>query len=141
MKAVFRAVLHLYPQWHRRLFGAEMESVFERGRQVHRASRVAYARFVAKELCGLIPGALRARLRDEPCEGLLHEGPATATNVPAEIVPEEVARPRDLVTAYLDHLKSAIARRQFERARFYSTQDLRAREGLRLARKKYGLEK
>jgi hypothetical protein len=59
---VYCWLLWLYPGSYRQEFGEEMASVFRRARSELPPALVARISFYRRELCGLLSGALRARL-------------------------------------------------------------------------------
>jgi hypothetical protein len=53
--------------------------------------------------------------------------------------PAELGDARRRVEFCLDRMMQAIAERRFDRARYYSKEDLKARDRLRRLREKYGI--
>lgn len=141
MGAIFRALLHLYPQRHREMLGAEMQTVFEQGAHEHRLlGRVAFMRFVLVELSGLVLHAAIARFANALNKGYLEDRvPFHATLASAEDLPEEVLQAQDRLAVTLSQLLSAISHHQFVQARYYSNEERKARENLHQMREKYGI--
>ena len=92
---IFRAMLHLYPEDHRALFGAEMAGVFgQRAVEMSERSVAGRVVFYVSEYAGLIGGALRmqlsmARPSSEPWMWSL-EAPLIAGS-DGELIQEDVA--------------------------------------------------
>lgn len=141
MGAVFRALLYLYPRWHREVLGAEMQAVFEQSAQEHRLlGPVAYMRFVVVELGVLVLHAAVAQFANLVHKGYLeNQTPLRATLPPPEDLPAEVLQAQNLVAANLNQLQFAISHHQFVQARYYSDEERKARENLRQLREKYGI--
>jgi hypothetical protein len=130
MGRIFRALVHLYPQAHRDLLGAEMQAVFERGARENRdLGPVAYVCFLLTELVGFVSGAVRARLSAPP----INAEPV------ASGLPEEVLEAQNRVAVTLNRLLFAISHHQFVQARKYSDEERNARQELRRVMEKYGL--
>lgn len=141
MGAVFRALIHLYPQRHREVLGAEMLAVFEQSAQEHRLlGPVAYMRFVLVELCNLVLHAASAQFASVMHKGYLeNQVPLRVTLPPPEDLPAEVLQAQDRVAVNLKQLQFAISHHQFVQARYYHNEERKARENLRQVRDKYGI--
>lgn len=60
MLTVYRKLLRLYPAEHREMFGEEMMAVLREERDAHATNKwLTRARFFAREITGLVNGALR----------------------------------------------------------------------------------
>ncbi len=156
MTRAYRALLRLFPLDYQAFFGTEMIATFERASEERRAlGRFRYARFAASELTGLamsaplewiakmttidsvrgraVPDLRRMRPAGVPRE-LWFSQASRCNGEPDEIV--EAQRHVDLCLRRMEH---AIATHDFPGARHYSSEDLKAREQLRLLRTKHGL--
>jgi hypothetical protein len=139
MGAVFRVLVHLYPQRHRELLGAEMQAVFEQGAQEHRLLGPSqYLRFILLEVGSLVLHAAVAQFtnatRRDYLGNQLH-----GTLAPPQDLPDEVIEARNRLAVSLNQLSFAISHRQFVQARFYSNEERKARENLRQMQEKYGI--
>lgn len=134
---VFRFLLYLYPPEHQAVFAPEMmnllkETACEQGQR----GWSAYIRFIFKESFGLLTGAVTewtAKLTQQsylPDQHLLH---------PTDALPTEVVEAQKLVQSTLRRMEHAIANHQFEKARFYSCAERKAREHLHLLQQKYNI--
>lgn len=141
MGAVFRALLHLYPQRHREVLGTEMQAVFEQSAQEHRLlGPIVYMRFVLVELGELVLHAAVAQFADIMHKGYLeNQLPLRATLPPLEDLPAEVLQAQNRVAVNLNQLQFAISHHQFVQARYYFNEERKARENLRQVREKYGI--
>src|SRR3954447_7203760 len=64
MLTVYRRLLRLYPAEYRRLFGEEMMAVFsEQSDEIAKTTIAVRGRLFAREVAGLVNGALRERFR------------------------------------------------------------------------------
>ena len=111
-------------------FGAEMTSVFEQASAEQlKKGRLAFVRFVLRELAGLSAGARDARKAPSLLGDL-----AVDFSVPSELADAQrtVRRSRELV-------QKAIAAHDFKRARFLCLVDERARAEVVQLRAKYRL--
>jgi hypothetical protein len=154
----YRTLLWLYPRDYTMLFTDEMVAAFERaGEERSRLGRTAYVRFALAELVGLAMGAVgewvakfttSASVRGRCLPDLRRMRPA---GVPRELwfaaaagsgaprdVPDEVVETQRHIDSCLRRMQHAIAKHDFEGARFYSNEDLKGREKLRMLREKYG---
>jgi hypothetical protein len=141
MGAVFRSLLHLYPQRHREVLGAEMQAVFEQSAQEHRLlGPIAYMRFVLVELGKLVLHAAVAQSANVMHKGYLENRmPLRSTLPPPEDLPAEVLQAQNRVAVNLHQLLFAISHHQFVQARYYSNEERKARENLCQVRDKYGI--
>ena len=152
-RRAYQILLRLYPRDYRARFSGEMISAFGEATEDHRRrGRRVLAAFVAKELAGLITGAVvewvaksttdsavrgrnlpdRRRMRPPGVSWEDHYGA-----VPD--VPDEVREAQRCVDASVTCMVQAIAQHQFQKARFYSYAERKARERLRTLREKYEL--
>ncbi|HTS51347.1 MAG TPA: hypothetical protein VMH05_25545 [Bryobacteraceae bacterium] len=156
LKAVYRALLRLFPEDYRSFFEAEMLDAFGRASEEQRArGLIAYGRFVCTELAGLVLSAplewiaktttsssIRARslpdLRLMRPAGVPREVWFASARTMSAAVPDEIAEAERRVEFCLRRMECAIATHDFQGARFYSNEDLKARENLRLLRAKRG---
>jgi len=156
-KPAYRALLRLFPEDYRLFFEDEMLDAFGRASQEQRArGAMAYCRFVCTELAGLVlsaplewiakattSGSIRARslpdLRLMRPAGVPRELWFASAKAPCSAVPNEIAEAEKRVEFCLRRMEHAIATHDFPGARFYSNEDLKARENLRQLRLKYGV--
>ena len=157
LKGVYRALLRFFPEDYRSIFAAEMLDAFGRASEEQRArGRVEYVRFVCAELVALaisVPmewmakvctsSSIRARslpdLRMMRPAGVPRELWFASARTMSAPAPDEIAEAEQRVEFYLRRMEHAIATHDFPGARFYSNEDLKAREKLRQLRVKYGL--
>ena len=133
MKRAYKFLLLLYPREHRDRFAAEMTEVFEAALTDRRARGWGwYVRFAFGEVNGLVAGAADAWLGKESTPA------ASVSNAAPNPLPRELANAQRLVDSSIAGMVHAIANHQFERARFYSFAERKARENLRVLREKYG---
>lgn len=135
--------MRIYPGDYRLAFEVEMQAAFEQSAKEHRERGwLPYLRFFAAELAGLGAGAIREWIAKTKTSRNMR--PA---GVPGELwfaaprgsVPEEVAAVKQRVEFCLRRMERAIANHDFPGARYYSDEDLKAREQLRKLREKQGL--
>ena len=135
--------MRMYPADYRLAFEVEMQAAFDRSAKEHRARGwLPYVRFLATELAGLWTGALQEWIAKSKTSRNMR--PA---GVPGELwfaaprgsVPDEVAAVKQRVEFCLRRMEHAIANHDFPGARYYSDEDLKAREQLRKLREKHGL--
>lgn len=149
----YRAVLWLYPRDYTMLFADEMVGAFERaGEERSRLGRTAYVRFALGELVGLAIGAVgewvakftaSSSVRGRCLPDLRRMRPA---GVPRELwfaavttgTQDDLIGAQERIDVCRRRMEHAIATHDFEGARFYSNEDLKAREKLRILREKYG---
>jgi len=117
MNRLWRSFLKLYPRQHRERFAAEMTAVFAAAWN-ERRGRLGRLWFSAREIAGLISGAVAERFR---------------RSSPAVEVPSPAMKLQSQIEANLRRMEHAIASHQFEKARFYSHYDVKLREQLRQA--------
>jgi len=154
--SLYRSLLVLYPRDYRASFGAEMTAAFERESRERRAQgRTAYACFIAGELLRLAVGAVTewfaklttdATVRGRGLPDLQKMRPAgvprglwfsTAGGSALQDGPtDEITAAEQRVEFCLRRMEHAIANHDFTGARFYSDEDLKAREALRRLRRK-----
>jgi hypothetical protein len=148
-------LLRLFPRDYRASFQAEMTAAFEQAGAERRAlGRFAYLRFAMAELAGV---AVRAPL--EWIAKMTTSGTVRGRSVPdvrmmrpagvprqlwfsqlhPDTEPDQIAEVERRVEFCLRRMEHAIATHDFEGARFYSIQDLEARERLRLLRARQSL--
>ena len=146
--------MRIYPADYRLAFEVEMQAAFDRSAKEHRdRGRLPYLRFLMKELAGLGTGAIREWIaksrtsRSVRARTLPDLGNMRPAGVPGELwfatprrsVPDEIAAARQRVEFCLRRMEHAIANHDFPGARYYSDEDLKAREQLRQLREKQGL--
>jgi hypothetical protein len=152
MRRVYGALIGLYPRDYVTSFRAEMLNAFERVAEERRAQgRGAYARFVLAELGGLAIGcalewlakfttdsAVRGRclpdLRRMRPAGVPRE--LWFAGAPERAASDELMEAQRCVDFCLRSMEHAIATHDFPGARFYSNEDLKAREKLNSLRAK-----
>jgi hypothetical protein len=147
MKRLYRSLLLLYPKEYRAIFAAEMQASFERGFAEQRG--LALARFTIAEIAGLLKGAAAERFAKMTSSAYMNRLCLSERMRPANVTREEwwpagAAVPEDLIEAQnrvelnLNQMVHALATHDFAAARDYSNEDLRAREDLRILRRRYG---
>jgi hypothetical protein len=143
MKKAFAALLRLYPRRYRRQFGAERAAVFEQALDAERERPLgSFVRFLGAELLGLVVGAGTewiARFSSpnygrSDCNMMKETVSEQGTSLPVEITQSQ-ERIRELV----GNMVKAIATHSFEKARFYSNEERKEKENLRLLMEKHGL--
>jgi len=147
MKRCYDMLLRLYPRDLQVLFSAEMSEVFRKGEDERRAEGwAAFARFALGELLGLVAGAaaewsarLAGAVHGERSLDLTKMRPAGVSRQTYGTAVDEVLEARKRVDFNLNRMQEAIAGHQFREARFYSDEDRKAREHLRLVLRKYKL--
>jgi len=114
LRKAYSLLLGLYPAEFRSRFAAEMTAVFEQAaaRQWSRG-RVGVGMFAAKELAGLLAGAVKAHTQSRTCEPLPF--------------PCDIAGAERYIHAVTQRLIHAIANHDFPGARYYDAQDRKAR--------------
>ena len=156
-RRAYRALLRLFPGDYRSCFETEMLDAVECASEEWRArGAFAHARFVCLELLSLTASlpmewiaklttsrSVRARslpdLRMMRPAGVSRELWFAWAGASRSGLPDEVREAEKRVQLCLWRMEHAIATHDFPGARFYSNEDLKAREQLRLARTKYGL--
>jgi hypothetical protein len=139
MRRAYDTLLRLYPPEHRASFAAEMLAVFEEAAGEHYAyGRLARIRFAVAELIGLVIGA-----GVEWVEKILRPASYIKTGCtraqPQSTLPQEVMEAQARVNLSVNRMVHAIANHQFEKVRFYSSEEYKARENLRVLREKYNI--
>lgn len=128
---IFNALLRLYPPEYRSTFAPEMLTVLQQASCGHK--RAARARFVLKEGFGLMKGAVSEWVvKLATHDQYLQED--TTSNM---VLPDNVEAAQKQVKLILSRMENAIATHQFEKARFYSNAERKARENLRFLQEKY----
>jgi hypothetical protein len=153
----YRTLLRLFPGDYRYIFEAEMLEAFARAVAERRASGwFKCARFVWAELAGLALHAplewiakattsdsVRARslpdLRMMRPAGVARSVWFQDLRPPETDAQDEIAEAQRRVSFCLRRMEHAIANHDFQGARYYSNEDLKARESLRELKTKYGL--
>ena len=143
MTRAYAWLLRMYPRGEWALFSAEMLATFKEAAKEHRGRGwTVFARFAIEEILGLLAGAARAWLvawREAPALDLTKmRPPGVPRQAYAEALDEMIEAQR-LVESNLARMQHAIYRHEFAKARFYSEQDRKARELLRLLRKRHGI--
>jgi hypothetical protein len=130
MTRIYRFLLRMYPRSYADQFGSEMTSVFEQAAaEQWKKGRLAYVRFVFRELMGLVTGA-----RDARNSAFLVGGLAVDFSIPPDL-----ADAQRMVRVSKEQMQKAIATHDFKKARFFSLVDERARIKVRRLRAKYRL--
>jgi hypothetical protein len=139
MRRLYQWLLRLYPREVRTPFAPEMADVFSQLAEDRRCEGwVAFTRFVLQELGGLLIGAAAAyRARRRPVLDLRKMRPPDVSREVYVAAVDEVLAAQRRVAFTLDRMQRAIARNDFSKARFYSDEDHKARENLKLVRRKY----
>ena len=155
----YRTLLRFYPSDYTALFAAEMARAFQRAAEEQRArGRGVIVRFALRELIGLVVGAAAewaAKLTtDRSIRGrcLPDLRMMRPTGVPQALwfagasaaagnssLPRELAEAQNRTDFLVNCMVYAISHHQFEKARFYSNEERKARENLRRLREKYNL--
>lgn len=124
MQSAYAFLLRLYPAPYRAKFGAEMVQVFREAAAERRAAGWScFLAFATSELLGLLRGI--------GAEWTAHIGTPEGSLVLVAGLPKEIAEAHRLVDRNVSLMVHAIANHQFEKARFYSALDIKARENLR----------
>ena len=153
----YQTLLRLFPGDYRAVFEAEMLDAFSRAAEERRKlGRFAVGCFVGSELAGL---ALNAPLewiakatasdsvRARSLPDLRRMRPAGVARsvwfrdaAPSDsAAPDEVADAQRRVALCIQRMEYAIANHDFQGARYYSNEDLKARASLRELKAKYGI--
>lgn len=147
----YRMLLRLFPGDYRDAFEAEMLDAFARTVDERRKfGRFDCGRFLCAELAGLalhVPlewiakattgRAIRARVFEQymsPQPAHVHE-----TGLRLGSAYDEIAETEKQIEFYLRRMEHAIATHDFPGARYYSNEDLKAREHLRILKARFGL--
>jgi hypothetical protein len=161
-RQAYDILLRLYPRDYRVSFSAEMVTAFEAAAEERRErGRAVFIRFVLAELIGLVIGvgaewtakftsASFTRGRCLPDLVVMRppgvarkqwfgvqSSPFKALDLIDSTLPAEMTEAQSRVEFNLDRMAAAISSYEFERARFYSHEDRKARDDLRRLRKKY----
>lgn len=121
---IFHALLRLYPPEYRSTFAPEMLTVLQQASQGHKPA--ARARFVLKESFGLMRGAV-----SEWAVKLVTHDRYLQDNINDDMaLPDNAREAEKQVKLILSRMENAIATHQFEKARFYSNAERKARENL-----------
>ena len=143
MTRAYAWLLRMYPRGEWALFSAEMLATFKEAAREHRGRGWAvYARFALREILGLFAGAVRAWFaawREAPALDLTKMRPPGVPRQAYAEALDEVIEAQRSVESNLARMQHAIYRHEFVKARFYSEQDRKARELLRLLRKRHGI--
>lgn len=135
MKRIWQLLLHLYPADYRATFGAEMLAVLARRAEERRPKGpAAVVRFSLFEMAGLIRQAAIQWWTKKAQPAMAY------SSVRAPDLPPDVAEAENDLKAMIDALVNAIATHQFEKARFYSQEERKARVRLCLLRRQHGIE-
>ncbi|HUA18036.1 MAG TPA: hypothetical protein VMB25_04770 [Bryobacteraceae bacterium] len=133
MGRTYRFLLHLYPRKFRETFGEEMLRVFQEAAEEQRKrGPLAYAAFALRETLGLLLALPGAWLGGQPIRPL--EMASEASGLPAD-----VAQAQRCIDASIQGMVQAIAHHQFEKARFYSLAERKAREDMRRLKEAHGI--
>lgn len=136
MKKIYCRFLRFYPADYQATFAYEMRRVFEEAAKERRAAGwSAYLGFAVSELAGL-------------CSAICAEWVARFTvskpqfacaAAPVTDMPHEVAEAQRRVNSHVQQMIQAIASHEFEKARFHSKEEQKAREVLHGVRAKYNV--
>ncbi|HLK48354.1 MAG TPA: hypothetical protein VKT49_09480 [Bryobacteraceae bacterium] len=143
MKRIFRTLLRLYPAGHREVLGEEMLFVFEQAAEEQRArGRLTFARFILVEIISMLweAAAVWKWHRSDDALDLRKMRPPQVSRQRYVTAIDEVLAARQLVAVNLARMQEAIARREFVKARFYSDEERKSREHLRLIHRKYRID-
>lgn len=141
MKRIYGLLLLLYPREIRTPFAPEMSAVFAQLAEDRRAQGWAvFTSFVVGEVIGLLRGAAAAHrdLRQPVLDLRRMRPPGVSREVYCAALDEIITAQRQ-ADFTLSRMQQALARNDFVRARFYSDEDRRARENLRMVRRRYGI--
>jgi len=141
MRRIYALLLRLYPREVRTAFAPEMSAVFAQlAEERRKESWASFSSFVLAELTGLAIGVAAAHhaLRRTELDLRKMRPPEVSKEVYGGALDEVIAAQR-LVDFNLGRMQQAIARHDFLKARFYSDEDRKAREHLRLVRRKFGI--
>ena len=143
MRRIYGILLRLYPQSHRTSFGGEMSAAFAQSLEDSRGKGwIALARFLTGELSGLLAGAVAAWLSGKPADAPVDLTRMRPPGVPREsyaTAVDEVLAAQKLVDFNVHRMQRALAAHAFVEARFYSDEDRRARQNLRIVRERYNI--
>jgi hypothetical protein len=134
---IFDVLLRLYPPEYRRAFASEVLTVLEAAHGRCQRKRASSAYFVLTESFGLIRGAIVEWIVKLTSSSYMSEQCLPDHFNNEEVLPTEVMEARKQVELILSQMEHAIANHQFAKARFYSEEERKARENLRLLQRKY----
>jgi len=141
IRRAYAALLRLYPRDHRALFAAEMLTVFEEAAEDLRGhGRAVFVRFALAELIGLVTGAGAAWIAKLTGAGHFSNSYIEAGaygNARQSTLPDEVIDAQRRIEFNISRTVYAISHHDFAGARFYSNEERKQREHLRLLREKY----
>lgn len=143
MRRIFRILLRLYPAGHQELLGEEMLCVFEQAaEEQRRRGRLAFVRFALAEVISLVWEAAAARRLQNTGDALdlRKMRPPEVSHQQYVTAIDEVLAARQLVAVNLARMQDAIACHEFVKARFYSDEERKARERLRVIHRKYRID-
>jgi hypothetical protein len=142
MIRAYEMLLRLYPGSHRLAFAREMSIVFAQSLEDRRKQGwVPVAVFLVSELFGVLREAAALRLAGEGAKSLnltRMRAPEVSRESYVTAI-DEVLNAQRMVAFNLRRMQEAIAIQAFADARFYSDEDRKAREHLRIVREKYGI--
>ncbi len=143
VKKSFHALLRLYPKPYRKAFAPEMMAVFEQAIDEQRQhGLVSLVCFACSELMGLALGAGRewmARFSSKNYLGGCQMNAAIDLNQYKEL-PNEVVEAQKRIDALVKNMVQAIATHSFQKARFYSNEERREQQTLRILLKQHGID-
>lgn len=137
---IFQLLLHLYPPEHQTVFAPEMLGLLkETACEQRQRGRRIYLHFILKESFGLLRGAVAEWIAKSTQQDYLPDRhPSNQTEQPIPLF-TEIVEAEMVVQSTLRLMEHAIAHHQFEKARFYSCAERKAREQLRLLQQKYDI--
>ena len=142
MIRAYEILLRLYPRNHRVAFAREMSAVFALHLQDRRKlGWASVVTFLIAELFGVVREAAVVRLARERA-GSLDLTPMRPPEISCESYTnaiDDVLNAQKLVAFNLRQMQEALAIHAYREARFYSDEDRKAREHLRIVREKYGI--
>lgn len=137
---IFGLLLHLYPLEYRAVFAPEMLSILEKtAREKSRLGPQEHICFLCKESVGLLKGAAIEWIAKFTGKGKAIDRPLPDPSGYDASLPAEVLDAQRFVQQTLKQMEYAIAHHQFEKARFYSYAESKAREKLRLLQQKHNI--
>jgi len=142
MMLVYELLLGLYPPIYRLAFAREMSAVFAQSLEDRRKQGgPSVAAFLLAEFFGVIRDAVAVRLAPDAARAvdLTRMRPPEVSRESYTDAIDEVLSAQRSVSFNLRRMQEAIAIHAFAEARFYSDEDRRAREQLRIVRAKYGI--
>ena len=137
---IFTLLLRFYPPEHQAIFAPEMLFLLrETACEKRQLGRSAHIHFVLKESFGLLTGAATEWFAKLTNRDYIKDQSAAAQTQPEPLLPAEIIKAQKLVQSTLVCMERAIATHQFEKARFYSYAEQKARKQLRLLQQKYNI--